>query len=108
MSRRRLIFYSIFGGFHLISFIFTLVLEYGDPSQLFGLIKYIGTFKYITFLGVAMITTDFVWVWLDNRNAQQKEEAMRLENNTLKAKVYDMQEAGKPKVDTPSQKTASK
>src|SRR5215212_5243129 len=99
MSRRRLIFYGIFGGFHLISFIFTLIIEYGDPSSLFSLIKYIGAFKYVTFLGLAMVAIDFVWVWLDTRNAQQKENAMTLENNTLKAKVYDMQEAGKPKVD---------
>ena len=108
MTRRRLIFYGIFGGFHLISFIFTLVIEYGDPASLFSLIKYIGTFKYITFLGLALVTTDFVWMWLDTRNAQQTEDAMRLENNTLKAKVYDMQEAGKPKVEPASQKSASK
>ena len=107
MTRRRLIFYGIFGAFHLITFIFTLMLEYSDASSLFSLIKYIGAFKYIAFLGLAMIVTDFVWLWWDTRNSQQKEDAMRLENNTLKAKVYDMQEAGKPKVEAPS-KTASK
>jgi hypothetical protein len=107
MTRRRLIFYGIFGAFHLITFIFTLVLEYSDASSLFSLIKYIGAFKYIAFLGLAMIATDFVWLWLDNRNTQQKEDAMRLENNTLKAKVYDMQEAGK-KTETPPAKAASK
>jgi len=107
MTRRRLIFYGIFGGFHLISFIFTLIIEYGDPSSLFSLIKYIGMFKYVTFLGLVLVATDFVWVWLDTRNAQQKEDTMRLENNTLKAKVYDMQESGKPKVE-PTPKSASK
>ena len=107
MTRRRLIFYGIFGGFHLLTFIFTLILEYGDPSSLFSLIKYIGAFKWVAFFGLVMVVTDFVWLWLDNRSTQQKEDSMRLENNTLKAKVYDMQEAGKPKVE-PTQKSASK
>jgi hypothetical protein len=108
MTRRRLIFYAIFGAFHLITFIFTLIIEYSDASSLFSLIKYIGTFKYIAFLGLALIITDFIWMWLDTRNAKMKEDAMRTENNTLKAKVYDMQEAGKPKAESPSPKAASK
>jgi hypothetical protein len=108
MTRRRLIFYGIFGAFHLITFIFTLIIEYSDASSLFSLIKYIGLFKYIAFIGLALIITDFAWVWFDTRSAQHKEDAMRLENNTLKAKVYDMQEAGKPKTESPTPKAASK
>ena len=103
MNRRRLIFYGIFGAFHLLSFIFTIVME-TSAQILFNLIEYIGWFKYITFLGLAMVVTDFVWSWLENKAAKKQEESSRLENNTLKAKVYDLQEGGKPKPELSSTK----
>lgn len=107
MNRRRLIFFGIFGAFHVIAFVFTLLLE-SSASFLFKLVGYVGWFKYITFLGLAMVVTDFVWTWMETREAKRKEDSARLENNTLKAKVYDMQEASKPKVDIPAPKPTSK
>jgi len=54
-------------------------------------------FKYGAFLGLLLLIIDFIWSWRVN-NAQQKEnEALVLETNTLKAKVYDLQEAAKDK-----------
>lgn len=102
MSRNRIIFYSIFGVYQVIAFIFTLIVDLGNSTSfLFGLLKYIGWFKYITFLGVVLIITDFIWLWMDNRRQQKQEEAFRHENNVLKAKVYDMQEDLKSKPEVP-------
>lgn len=106
MTKRRLIFFGIFGAFHLVSFIFTLLLEYSDASSLLSLLKYISMFKYLTFLGLTLVVTEFVWTWQDQRKAQKLQDEMRLENNTLKAKVYDMQESGKmkPEISRPAAK----
>jgi hypothetical protein len=66
-----------------------------STSFLFGLLKFIGWFKYITFLGLVFIIIDFVWLWLDVRKQKKVDEDIRLEHNTLKAKVYDMQQGPK-------------
>jgi hypothetical protein len=36
-----------------------------------------------------------IWTWLDNKNFEKEKEAMRHENNVLKAKVYDLQNGSK-------------
>ena len=58
-------------------------------------LSYISWFKYITFFGLVLIITDFIWWWREIKSAGKEREASRLENNTLKAKVYDLQETGK-------------
>lgn len=105
MTRRRLIFFGIFGAFHLITFIFTLVLD-TSATFLLSLVEYVSWFKYAAFLGLVMIVTEFIWAWQDHRSSDKKHEEMRLENNTLKAKVYDMQESDKlnPEVSRPAAK----
>lgn len=90
MNKRRLIFLSVFGAYHLLSLIFTLYID-GDTSVLFSLVSKISWFKYGAFLGLVLFGTEAVWVWLDNRNFEKEKEAMRHENNVLKAKVYDLQ-----------------
>jgi len=100
MTRYRVIFYVVFGVYMLSAFIFTLVME-SSASILLGLIRIVGWFKYITFFGVVLILTDFIWLWLDNRRQKKQEEASRHENNILKAKVYDMQEGLKSKPEVP-------
>jgi hypothetical protein len=102
MNKRRLYFFGIFGGFHLSLFILTIAMD-ASPSFLLDLVGYIPLFKYLAFLGVVMVTADFIWHWLETRAAKKKEDESRLENNTLKAKVYDMQE-GKTKVEMPAAK----
>lgn len=105
MTRSRIIFYSIFGVYQLGAFIFTLIIDSTQSTSfLFSLLKYIGSFKYITFLGVLLILADFTWLWMDSRKAKKQEEAYRHENNVLKAKVYDMQEELKPKPEIPKAK----
>lgn len=93
MTRSRIIFYSVFGIYQLAAFIFTLYIE----RIALRLLHLLPWFKYITFLGLVLIITDFVWLWMDQRKYKKTEEASRHENNILKAKVYDMQEGSKPK-----------
>lgn len=90
MNRRRIVFFSIFATYQLIAFIFTVVME-SNTSFLFKLVGYVGWFKYATFFGFTMVIVEVIWWWLENRNNKRKEEASRLENNTLKAQVYDLQ-----------------
>ncbi|MFZ5999208.1 MAG: hypothetical protein ACOYW3_01760 [Bacteroidota bacterium] len=94
MNQRRIIFYSIFGVYQLAAFIFTLIME-SDTGFLFKIVNYITWFKYITFFGLVLIILDFAWWWIDGRNTKKEHDSMRHENNTLKAKVYDMQESTK-------------
>lgn len=99
MTRNRIIFYSIFGVYQLLAFIFTLIMDStNDTGFLLGLLKYIGWFKYVTFLGMVLIIIDFIWLWMDARKQKKSDEEFRHENNVLKAKVYDMQQGVKPEV----------
>ncbi len=98
MNQRRRIFFAIFGGYHLIILFFVMYIDsnkedFGILSQLYGKISMI---KYGAVLGVVLFVADFVWTWIENKNAEKAQEALRLENNALKAKVYDFQEANKP------------
>ena len=93
MTRKRLILYLAFAVYQVISFIFTILVD--GHLDLLGLLKFIPWFKYITFLGVTFIIVDFVWFWLDRRAAKQRESDLEKENNVLKAKIYDFQEAAK-------------
>jgi hypothetical protein len=96
MTRARIIFYSIFGAYQLLAFIFTIVME-SSASLLFRLVGYIGSFKYITFFGFLLIVVDFIWMWREQKRHRKAEDDFRHENNVLKAKVYDLQEGAKPK-----------
>lgn len=102
MTRARIIFYSVFGAYQVLAFIFTVFIDnVQSMSSLLGLLKYIGVFKYITFLGVVLIAVDFIWLWREKRSTKLAEEASRHENNLLKAKVYDLQEGAKAKPEMP-------
>jgi hypothetical protein len=100
MTRSRIIFYSIFGAYQLLAFVFTIVME-NSASFLFKLVGYVGWFKYLTLLGFLLVVADFIWLWMDSRKYTKMEESHRHENNILKAKVYDLQEGMKPKEEAP-------
>jgi hypothetical protein len=96
MNKRRLIFFSIFGAYQVFAFIFTLLIQY-NTSLLFKMVSYISWFKYGTFFGIMLLVVDAIWWMRESKSIQKNEEASRHENNTLKAKVYDLQEASKVK-----------
>lgn len=96
MNKRRLIFFLVFAVYHLFAFVFTLVIQY-NTSLLFKMVSYISWFKYGTLLGLLLIIVDFIWWRSETQSALKEQDSARHENNTLKAKVYDMQEASKVK-----------
>lgn len=100
MNRNRLIFYAIFAAFHLGAFVFTIIIE-NNTSALFSMVKYIPWFKYGTLLGLILVLVDVTWSWIINKDSQKERGALTHELNTLKAKLFDLQEAAKePKAPT--------
>jgi len=92
MNKNRLVFYSIFVAFHVVSFIFTIVIE-NNTNMLFSMVKYIPWFKYATLLGLILVIIDVIWTWITNRDSQSEKHALNREVNTLKAKLFDLQES---------------
>lgn len=94
MNRNRYIFYTAFGVYQLIVFVFTVVID-SNTNLLFSLVPYISWFKYGAFLGLILFMVDFFWMMRTHRAHSKDKEVMRHENNTLKARVYDLQQPGK-------------
>ncbi len=97
MNPRRRIFFLIFGLYHLFVLIFVLFIESQkeDLNLLYGLYSKLALLRYGALLGLILFGVDAVWHWIEHRNLKREHEALRLENNTLKAKVYDFQEEKK-------------
>lgn len=94
MNRNRLIFYSVFGVFHLGAFIFTVMLN-NDTGLLFKMVSWVPTFKWVTLFGLLLLVTDVIWSFWIGRTAAQEKATLTTELNTLKAKLFDLQEAAK-------------
>lgn len=93
MSRNRIIFYLVFLAFHVAAFIFTLYIQ--DFSFLTKIFDYIKFFKFITFFGIILMVTDIAWTWISNRDGRKENAALKHELNTLKAKLFDLQETSR-------------
>jgi hypothetical protein len=93
MSKNRVIFYIIFAAFHVGAFIFTLLIQ--DVEFMMKIFQHITLFKYITFFGIVLIATDFIWSWIVNSDSNKEKAALTHELNTLKAKLFDLQEVAK-------------
>jgi hypothetical protein len=104
MNKRRLIFFAIFGVYHLVILIFTTYIDAQkqDLGVLTSLYGYLHLFKYGAALGIVLLIIDFIWSWRINILANRESESLNFEINNLKAKVYDLQEASKPKPETES------
>ena len=94
MKKNRLIFYAGFAVFHLCSFIFTVVLD-NNTSLLFSMVKYVPFFKYVTLLGLLLLIVDFAWSWKVNSESKKEKSGLEHDLNTLKAKLFDIQESKK-------------
>jgi protein-S-isoprenylcysteine O-methyltransferase Ste14 len=92
MKKNRIIFYLIFALFHVGAFIFTVALD-NNSSLLFSMVSWVPTFKWITFLGLVLVCVDFAWFWLTIKEMNREKAALTHEVNTLKAKLFDMQES---------------
>ncbi|MBT1688751.1 hypothetical protein [Dawidia soli] len=104
MSKNRVIFYIVFALFHLGAFIFTVVLD-NNTNLLFSMVSWVPYFKWVTFLGVILIIADVIWSWIINRDSQREKAALIQELNTLKAKLFDMQEASSKSAGNPASQT---
>ncbi len=101
MNKRRRIFFAIFGAYHLIILFFVIYIDsnkedFGILSQLYSKISLM---KYGAVLGMLLFAIDLIWWWLEGRTVKQEQETLRHENNTLKAKVYDLQQTTKAEAD---------
>lgn len=98
MNKRRIIFFTIFGVYHLIVLLFTSYVDVQkqDLGVLTRMYSFIYLFKYGAFLGLILFAIDFIWTWRDTKSIDKNNEALQFEINNLKAKVYDLQEAAKP------------
>jgi membrane protein implicated in regulation of membrane protease activity len=97
MNRTRLIFYAAFGAFHITAFIFTIYL----PKIIFQIVSWVPYFKWLTFLGLVLLLIDLFWTYTYARKAEKEKAALLQELNTLKAKLFDYQEAEKKQKQTP-------
>jgi ABC-type transport system involved in cytochrome bd biosynthesis fused ATPase/permease subunit len=97
MKKSRLIFYLLFALFHLGAFIFTIALG-NDTSFLMSMFSWVPYFKWVTLLGLFMVCVDFIWAWIANRDRDRQRDALAHEVNTLKAKLFDMQEEATKRV----------
>ncbi len=97
MKKPRFIFYLIFFLFHLGMFTFSLVVENfkNDFDFLFGLHGYIPSLKFITFIGLLLFIIDFAWYNITIRSHHKELDYLKSEHNSIKAKLFDMQEATK-------------
>lgn len=91
MKKSRLIFYLVFALFHIVAFIFTVALG-KDSGFLMSMFTWVPYFKWVTLLGVFLVIIDFSWALVVNKDRQREKDALQHEVNTLKAKLFDMQE----------------
>jgi hypothetical protein len=100
MNKRRRIFFIIFGSYHLFIFFFVLFIEAqkADLSLLYSLYGKIAWMRWGSILGLLLFVIDASWNFFETKSSGKEKDAMRHENNTLKAKVYDLQQPGKEPV----------
>jgi len=94
MNQKRLIFYTVFAAFHIGAFVFTIILQ-NSLTLLLRMASLVTYFKYATLFGLLLLIIDVVWSFKINRETLKEKDALTHELNTLKAKLYDLQEAGK-------------
>ena len=91
MKKSRLIFYLLFALFHIGAFVFTVALG-KDTGFLMSMFSWVPYFKWVTLLGVVFVLVDFIWAWIASKDRDREKEALSHEVNTLKAKLFDLQE----------------
>jgi hypothetical protein len=100
MKKNRLIFYLIFALFHIGAFIFTVALS-NNSTFLMSMFSWVPYFKWVTLIGVILVGVDFVWSWIAVKDSARESAALFQEVNTLKAKLFDLQEELTRKSSTP-------
>jgi hypothetical protein len=94
MKKNRWIFFAIFAFFHLSAFIFTVVLD-NNTNLLFKMVGWVPSFKWITLIGLILLVVDIVWAVSIQKEYDREKAAHDHEMNTLKAKLFDMQDSSR-------------
>ena len=97
MKKNRLIFYLVFGALHLFIFFFSLYMDNQKDNVQF-LIKLQGKIwmlKYGSLILLGMFGFNIILHIRDIRRHKREREELDLEMNTLKAKMFDIQEEAK-------------
>jgi hypothetical protein len=104
MKQNRLIFYAVFGLFHLFLVFFTIYVESNknDFGFLTQMLKWISLMKWGAILGLILLIADVVWSFISQRESSKEKAALMHEMNTLKAKLFDLQEAAKQPAPKPA------
>lgn len=99
MKQNRLIFYSVFGVLHLFIFFFSLYMDSQSENFQFliSLQGKIWLLKYCSFFLLIMFVTNIILHIRDNRRNTREKEVMTKELTSLKATLFDYQEAEKKK-----------
>lgn len=98
MKRNRLIFYSVFGFLHLFIFLTALYIDYvgkKDVGALFKLYDNIWMLKYGSLILLILFATNVVLHYRDNRRNEREKSQLNKELDTLKARLFDLQEGKK-------------
>lgn len=97
MKKNRLIFYAFFGLFHLFIFFFTLYVD-GEKDNiqfLLQLQRKIWLLKYGSFIGLALLAIDIIWLMRGEKDHVREKTKLEDELNRLKAKLFDLQDAAR-------------
>ncbi len=100
MTNNRLIFYIFFAGFHLFLFFFSLYVDSQKENVQFliTLQSKIWMLKYGSFLGLFLLITSIVWDWRKANLHKKETDHLNHEINSLKAKLFDLQEESRKTV----------
>ena len=105
MKRNTLITYAIFLVFMLIligaAFYVESIVERGKFDKMFELAKNASVFKYLSFVGLILLIVEFAMNYMTVRDLHKEKETLQSEMTVLKAKLFDLQEAGKTVVAKP-------
>jgi hypothetical protein len=86
------------------SFYFESIVAKNDFTTMIKLAQNATWFKYLSFIGLLLLAADFLIHVVTVRQLVKDKEAMQLEMNTLKAKLFYLQEAEKTVVAKPEKK----
>ena len=100
MSKRKKIFWIVFFAFNIFYFVSAVYMDsvYANGDGVFQLArtaKYIPYVKYMAFIGLLLAIVCFFMMQMLGKSGDKEQLLLRQENNELKAKLFDLQEAAK-------------
>lgn len=97
MKKNRLIFYGVFAAFHLFLVFFSIYVESNknDLGFMIEMLKWMSFMKWGAIFGLALLVLDVIWVYRSAGQNAKENAAVNHELNTLKAKLFDLQESAK-------------